>query len=162
MHSKILIVAFFALSSLLSAETVFRLHNGKQWRDFDSKEWEKLPRSEIKAMARDKTERTYSGVAFSEILKLIPTPAGETLRGPELARIVLITATDGYQVSFSLAELDASFRKQNVIIADSVDSKSLSEFEGKRMLVCGDDLRHSRWIRQITKIVLTQPVVPAN
>ncbi len=87
-------------------------------------------------------------------------PAGETLRGPELNRIVLVTAQDGYQVAFSLAELDASFRKQNIILADQVDGGPLSEFEGKRMIVSGDDLRHTRWIRQITAMILTRAEAP--
>ncbi len=160
MRSKLILLLTLWFCSFAGAETVFKIHDGNAWRDFDSAEWKKLPRTEVKAMARDKTERTYSGVALSEILKLIPAPAAETLRGPELAKVVLITATDGYQVSFSLAELDASFRKQNIILADVVDGKPLSEFEGKRMLVCGDELRHSRWIRQISAIILTSPVVP--
>ncbi len=160
MTSRILILAFFSLTSFLIAEPVFRIHNGKEWKDFDAAAWEKLPRAEVKSMARDHTERTYSGVPLAEILKTIPVPEGKALRGPELERVVVITAADGYKVSFSLAELDASFRKQNVIMADRVDGKPLSDFEGKRMLVCGDDLRHSRWIRQITGIVVTRPVMP--
>lgn len=160
MRSTIILFLLCCFCSLAGAETVFKIHDGKAWRDFDSNEWEKLPRTEVKAMARDKTERTFSGVPFAEILKLIPAPSGNTLRGPELAKVILITAADGYQVSFSIAELDASFKKQNVIIADSVDGKPLSEFEGKRMLVCGDELRHPRWIRQITSISLMHPVMP--
>ncbi|WAC17971.1 molybdopterin-dependent oxidoreductase [Luteolibacter sp. SL250] len=160
MKSSILLPAFFCLTSLLLAEPVFRIHDGKEWRDFDASSWEKLPRAEIKSMARDNTERTYSGVPLAEILKAVPVPAGPTLRGPEMERVVVITAADGYKVSFSLAELDASFRKQNVILADRVDGKPLSDHEGKRMLVCGDDLRHSRWIRQITGVVVTRPVMP--
>lgn len=160
MNSKPLLLVLLSLCSFAFAEPVFRIHDGKEWKEFDSTAWEKLPRAEIKAMARDKTERTYSGVPLAEVLKTIPVPAGDTLRGPELERVVIITAVDGYKVSFSLAELDGSFRKQNVILADSVDGKPLGEFEGKRMLVCGDELRHSRWIRQITRIVLTRPVMP--
>jgi len=160
MNLKALLFAFFSLVSLLSAEPVFRIHDGKAWRDFDSAEWDKLPRAEIKAMARDKTERTYSGVPLAEILKLIPTSSGATLRGPELAKVIVFTAADGYRASFSLAELDESFRKQNIILADKVDGKPLSEFEGKRMIVAGDDLRHSRWIRQVTGVLVVDPAVP--
>ncbi len=160
MISKATLLIFLSLTSLLFAEPIFRIHDGKEWKDFDTAAWEKLPRAEIKSMARDKTERTYSGVPLAEILKTIPVSAGPTLRGPELERVVVITAADGYKVSFSLAELDASFRKQNVIMADSVDGKPLSDHEGKRMLVCGDELRHSRWIRQVTGVVITKPVMP--
>jgi len=160
MKSIAFIAAFLSLASFLFAEPILRIHDGKEWKELDSAVWEKLPRTEVKSIARDKAERTYSGVALAEILKTIPVPAGDTLRGPEMDRVVVVKAADGYKVSFSLAELDASFRKQSLIMADQVDGKPLDEHEGKRMLVCADDLRHSRWIRQITEIVVTRPVMP--
>ena len=160
MSSRLLLLACFVLSPLLSAEPLFKFHDGKAWQEFDSSGWEKLPRAEVTAKARDGKDRTYSGVPLADVLKLIGAPAGDTLRGPELGRFLLVTAADGYQVVFSLAELDASFRKQNIILADQVDGQPLSEFEGKRMIVSGDDLRHSRWIRQITGFSLLQAEPP--
>ncbi len=161
MNFKPILAAFLCLTSLLGAEPLFRYHDGKAWQEMDSAAWEKLPRAEITAKARDGKERVFSGVAMAEILRALGAPAGEALRGPEMNRIILITAADGYQVTFSLAELDPSFRRQNIIMADKVDGQPLSEFEGKRMLVNGDDLRHSRWIRQITGVALLRGVPPA-
>jgi len=51
--------------------------------------------------------------------------------------------------------------KQNIILADRVDGKALDDFEGSRMVVAGDDLRHSRWIRQVKQIILSRPIVSA-
>jgi hypothetical protein len=56
---------------------------------------------------------------------------------------------------------EESRRKQNIILADGVDGKALDDFEGSRMVVAGDDLRHSRWIRQVKQIIPTRPVIPA-
>src|SRR5690606_6449017 len=133
---------------------------GTAWQEMDSAAWEKLPRTEIAAKARDGRDRVYSGVAVPEVLKILGAPAGQALRGGEMNRVLLITAKDGYQVVFSLAELDASFRKRNIIIAEQADGLPLTEFEGPRMLVCDDELRHSRWIRQIERVILLKAVPP--
>ena len=75
-------------------------------------------------------------------------------------RVVLFTAADNYQAAFSLAELDTSFRKQDIILADQVDGKPLDDFEGPLMVVAGDDLRHSRWIRRVKQLILTRATAP--
>src|SRR4030095_6291260 len=48
----------------------------------------------------------YEGVWLHEILKKAGLPAGEGLRGKMLTTYVLAEAQDGYQVVFSLGELD--------------------------------------------------------
>jgi len=161
MNSKLApLFALVCMMAPLSAEPLLRLHDGTAWKEIDAAAWEKLPRAEITAKARDGTNKRFSGVPFAEILKLLGAPTGDTLRGPEMNRVVLLSAADNYQVAFSLAELDASFRKQNIILADQVNGKPLDEFEGSRMVVSGDDLRHSRWIRQVKQIILTRPIAP--
>lgn len=162
MNSKLApLFALVCLIAPLAAEPVVRIHDGSAWKEIDEAAWQKLPRAEITAKARDGSDKRFSGVPFAEILKLAGAPAGNAIRGPEMNRMVLLTAADGYQVSFSLTELDESFRKQNIILADRVDGKALDDFEGSRMVVAGDDLRHSRWIRQVKQIILTRPIVPA-
>jgi DMSO/TMAO reductase YedYZ molybdopterin-dependent catalytic subunit len=161
MNFKLICLTFLGFIAIAAADTALLLNDGKAWTELDAAAWQKLPRAELTAKARDGQERKFSGVPLAEILKLLGAPSDQTLKGPELDRVLLVTAKDGYQVVFSLAELDASFRKQNIILADQVDGKPLSEFEGERMIVAGDDLRHSRWIRQITALVLTRPMVPA-
>lgn len=162
MNSKLILpfVAIACLVAPVSAEPIFRIHDGKAWQEIDAAAWEKLPRAEVTAKARDGTEKRFSGVPLVEILKLAGAPLGDALRGPEMNRVVLLTAADGYQAAFSLAELDPSFHKQNIILADQVDGKPLDDFEGSRMIVAGDDLRHSRWIRQVKQIILTRATVP--
>ncbi len=163
MNSKhfLFLTAIPCLVAPAFAEPVLRVHDGTTWKDIDQAEWDKLPRTEITGKARDGTEKKYSGVAMSEILKLLGAPQGETLRGGEMNRVLLLTATDNYQVAFSLAELDPAFHKQNIILADQVDGKALDDHEGPRMVVAADDLRHSRWIRQVKQIILTRATAPA-
>ena len=47
-----------------------------------------------------------------EILKRAGAPLGTELRGNAIASYVLASATDGYQVLFSLAELDPGVHEQ--------------------------------------------------
>lgn len=161
MNSKLLFLAAIpCLVAPVFAEPLLRLHDGKEWKELDQAAWDKLPRTEISGKARDGTEKKYSGVAMAEILKWLGAPQGETLRGAEMNRVVLLTAADNYQVAYSLAELDPAFRKQNIILADQVDGKPLDDHEGPRMVVAADDLRHSRWIRQVKQIILTRATAP--
>jgi len=51
-------------------------------------------------------ETAYEGVWLTDILRQAGVPQGESLRGRALAGYVLAVAQDGYQVVFSLAELD--------------------------------------------------------
>jgi len=155
MNFKALIAAIFLIAPLIAAPSL-RLHDGKEWKELDAAALAKLPRAELTAKARDGKEKRFSGIPLAEILKLAGAPSSDTLRGAEMNRVVLLTAADNYQVVFSLAELDASFRKQNIILADQVDGKPLDDFEGPLMVVVGDELRHSRWIRQVKQLILTR------
>src|SRR5262249_45542677 len=70
--------------------------------------------ADLKAMTRTNVQvknesgqtNTYEGVLVSEILKRAGVPLGPDLRGSALAIYVLATASDAYQVVFSLGELD--------------------------------------------------------
>ncbi len=160
MNSKSILLAFLCFVLPIAAQPVLRLHNGTEWTEIDAAAWAALPRSEITAKSRDGRELRYSGTPFAEILKLLSAPAGPTLRGKEMNHAVVLTATDGYRVVFSLVELDDSFRPQSILLADRAGGEALDDFEGKLMLVSADDLRHSRWIRQIESIALVRVVPP--
>src|SRR5262245_25442171 len=65
----------------------------------------RLPRRSVRASEHGK-EATFEGVALSDVLEMAGIPAGESLRGKQLVKYLLVDARDGYQVVFSLAELD--------------------------------------------------------
>ncbi len=156
-----LLPAFVLCASLLAAEPVLHLHDGTGWREIQPQDWQELPRQELQGKARNGETRTYSGVAIAELLKLLQAPAGGDLRGGAMNRALLLSASDGYRVVFSLAELDASFRKNPVLLADRVDGAPLDAHEGPFMLVVPENARHSRWIRQVNRIMLVSVDEPA-
>jgi hypothetical protein len=60
---------------------------------------------------------SYAGVPIQEVLAMAKVPSGKELHGKEnLSKYVLVKSADGYQVLFSLAELDASVQDKNVLL----------------------------------------------
>jgi hypothetical protein len=66
----------------------------------------------------------------------------------------VIEAHDGYQVLFTLPELDSLFTDRVVLLADRRDGKPLSEKEGPLRIVVPDEKRQARWIRQVKSIAV--------
>jgi hypothetical protein len=62
-----------------------------------------LPRVKAEAKEHENPAATYEGVTLGAILEHAGVPRGEKLRGPGLRAIVIITATDGYEVVFTVA-----------------------------------------------------------
>ncbi len=99
---------------------------------------------------------TFEGVALRDVLARAGAVFGEKLRGTLLAQVVLVTARDGYQVAYGIAELDAAFTDQIVLLADRRDGKPLLPDSGPWQIIVPNDKRPARWIRQVSKIEVRQ------
>src|SRR5260370_40091936 len=84
-----------------------------------------MVRAKVTASAHDQTG-IYEGVTIREILTLAGVPAGEKLRGAELAKTVIVTGADGYRAAFGVAEFDAAFTDRVSILADRKDGVALT------------------------------------
>ncbi len=102
------------------------------------------------------TETKYEGVWLHELLRQAGVPQGNNLRGKALTGYVLAEAQDGYQVVFSLAELDPSFVDNEVLVADAADGKPLTGAQGAFRLVVGKDKPAARSVRMLTKLEVVQ------
>jgi hypothetical protein len=101
---------------------------------------------------------TFSGVPLLDILQSAGVPTGESLRGKALTTCVIITASDGYKVTFSLAELDAGIGARQVIVADSEDGKPLTSTAGPLRFIVPEDKRPARWVRMVKTVrVIANP-----
>jgi hypothetical protein len=100
---------------------------------------------------------TFEGVAVEDILRVAGVPLGEALRGVNLTTYVLIEAADGYRVVFALAELDPTFRDGPVLLADRQDEQDVPDKDGPLRLVIPDEKRHSRWVRQVIRLIVRRP-----
>jgi len=87
-----------------------------------------------------------------ELLSRAGVPAGEALRGAELAKGVLVTGADGYQVVFGIAEFDAAFTDRLSILADRKDGQPLDANAAPFQLILTGENRPARWVRQVVSI----------
>ena len=128
-------------------------------RAFQEQDWKQLKHTSVSATnAHEKKTATYSGVALRDLLKEAGVPSGENLRGKGLTTCVVVAAADGYQVAFSIAELDESIGNLQVLVADAEDGKPLAQTSGPLRLVVPADARPARWVRMVKTIrVVSNP-----
>src|SRR5689334_16493442 len=79
---------------------------------------------------RDGKDHTYTGVPMVDLLNLAGATMGSQLRGENLSKYMLAKCADGYEVIFSLAEVDTVFSDRLLIIADELDGKPLPAGRG--------------------------------
>ena len=82
--------------------------------------------------------------------------SAKSCAGKALAQVVIATARDGYQVAYAIAELDAAFTDQIVLLADRRDGRPLLPDTGPWQIVVPNDKRPARWMRQVTRIEVRQ------
>jgi len=115
----------------------------------------KMPRASVKTM-NNGMETVYEGVWLHQVLARAGVSQGEALRGKALAAYVLASAQDGYQVVFSLGELDPSFIDNEILLADTANGKALSGAQGRFRLVVPKDKVGARSVRTLTKLEVVQ------
>jgi len=96
--------------------------------------------------------KRYEGVPLTLLLQSVGAPVGKGLRGPALADLVLVGASDGYRVVLALAETDPGVRPEKILLADRADGAPLAATEGPFRLVVEGDLRPTRSARMVTSI----------
>lgn len=154
MHTRRCIL-YVLFAATLAAQTVQVAGDVKQPLTLSLAELAKLPRASVKTSSHG-VETQYEGVLLHEILKQAGVPNGKELRGKALSTYIVATATDGYQVLFSLAELDPSFLPSGVLLADTANGKPLSGAQGRFRLVAPKDGPGARSIRMLAKIEVVQ------
>ena len=102
------------------------------------------------------TPRRYTGCLLRDVL----TAAKPTEGAPRDLRksYVLASASDGYEVLFSWAELYVSPVGDDVFIVYERDGAPLADDEGRIALIARSDLRparHVKWLRTLTLKVAT-------
>lgn len=110
------------------------------------------PHRTVSVEERDGTQASYEGVPLFEILKKAGAPSGGQLKGKALASYVLAGGRDGYQVTFSLAELDPAIGNSNVLVTDKRDGKPLAATVGPLRLISASDKKPARSVRMLDSL----------
>ncbi len=157
-HTPVLILVFFAgsLSSLAQVtDKPFFTVEGEVLRPLKLTE-EDLAMSFdeiiLKTKGMDSQELTFKGVLLAAILDSAGVTLGRDLRGENLVKYILVSAADGYEVIFSLPEIDPEFTDESVILAYQVNGKPLAPGEGPFRIIASGDKRAARWVREVTRI----------
>ena len=101
-------------------------------------------------------ETKYEGVWVSDVLKKAGAPLGGELRGAALSTYVIASATDGYQVVFSLGELDPDMTEGKFLLADKANGQALYGENGSFRLVIPNDKRGARSLRMLASLDVVQ------
>lgn len=115
----------------------------------------KMPRTTV-TMAEHGRETRYEGVLVSALLARAGVPLGAALSGKALSTYVLASASDGYQVVFSLGEVDPALTHNDIIVADTGDGQPLAATQGPLRIVSPHDVRGARSIRMLQRIEVVQ------
>jgi DMSO/TMAO reductase YedYZ molybdopterin-dependent catalytic subunit len=124
---------------------------------FQPAELKAMPRTTV-TVSEEGREIKYEGVLVGELLKRAGAPVGRDLSGKAVATYVRASAKDGYQVVFSLAELDPGFTSNDIIVADTIDGKPLFDYQGPLRIVAPHDKRGARSIRMLQRIEVVRLV----
>jgi len=127
----------------------------KQELNLSADDLAKMPRASVKT-TNNGMETVYDGVWLHEVLKRAGVPQGSELRGKALASYVLAQAQDGYQVVFSVGELDPAFIDNEILLADTANGKPLFGAQGRFRLVVPKDKPGARSVRMLTRIEVVQ------
>ena len=158
-------VVFFAVAGVATgARAQDRPHSGALVVVVDSSkpltlkpaDLQTMPRTSITVKQPDGRGLTHEGVLVAELLKRVGAPLGKALRGDAMATYVVATATDGYRVVFSLAELDPEFTGSEVMVVDRTNGQPLLPDQGPIRIVAPKDLAGARSIRMLERIEIVR------
>lgn len=110
-----------------------------------------MPPSQATGAVHGDAPARWDGVALTDLLVRMNLPMDKPLRGHDLSGLVRVTASDGYQVVFSLGELDPTLGGERVLIAYARNGEPLAK-DGPLRLVVPGDKRGARWVRNVVAI----------
>lgn len=120
-----------------------------------SEEVAKRPHTSV-SISEHGNQITYEGISLHDLLGEAGVPVGPALKGKALTSYVLAEAKDGYQVVYTLAEMDPAFTDERILLVDSSGGKPLSASQGPFRLVVSGEKKPARSIRMLTKITVVQ------
>jgi Oxidoreductase molybdopterin binding domain len=121
-----------------------------------AEDFARMSRETVSVADQDGTKVAYEGVPLRDILQRAGVPLGKELRGKALASYVIAKAHDGYQVVFSLGEMDTAFGNASILIADKRDGKPLFGYQGPFRLVCPNDKAGARSVRMLETLEVVE------
>ena len=161
---KLLLVGLCAMVMSTVARTQDRQHSGtlvivaepSKPLTLKTADLQTMPRTSITVKQPDGRGVTHEGVLVAELLKRAGVPLGKALRGDAMATYVIASATDGYRVVFSLAELDPEFTGSEIMVVDRTNGQPLLADQGPIRIVAPKDLAGARSMRMLERVEIVR------
>ena len=149
-----LLVSAIFLSSIVQAQTISVEGEVAHPLKLTAADITAMKKTEVVAADRDGKEHRYSGVPVYEILQQAGVTLGPQLRGENMSKYLLVKSGDGYEVLFSLPELDSTFANRVIILADKMDGNPLPAGKGPFRIVVPGEKKPARWIWEVTTMTV--------
>ena len=148
---KFQVSLLFATAVGLTAQTIAVTGAVKQPLTLAAKDFAAMPRTTVAVSDHGKSV-TYEGVLLYDVLLKAGAPLGGELSGKALASYVLASAKDGYQVVYTLTEIDPAFTDSRILLADAADGGPLPATQGPFRIVVPNEKKGARSIRMLERI----------
>ena len=111
-----------------------------------------MKKIEATVKGHDGKDHHYSGVSLYDLLAKAEFAPNNLLKGKTMAKYVLITAADAYQVVVAIPEFDPAFTEKVIILANQEDGNALPIESGPFRLVVPADKKPARSVMKVIKI----------
>lgn len=101
-------------------------------------------------------QQVCTGPLLGDVMARLGAPARGDVRGAALLQAVVVEARDGYQVAFTLGELDPLLGAAPVVLADRCNGTMLTADDGPFRIAVEGDTRGARSIRQVVSLRLSE------
>jgi hypothetical protein len=112
-----------------------------------------IPRHDLRVAGENSTDSaTVSGVTLWDVMQKAGVPSAAASGRQRGSMYVRLKGADGQSAVFGLVEIDPSFSKRMVLVADRRNGQPLDDVEGPWRAFVPDDIRHARWIRGLVLV----------
>jgi hypothetical protein len=98
-------------------------------------------------------DETYTGVPLADLLSAHGAKFSKDTQKDMLQDIIVAAGTDNYSVIYSTVEVFPDYHTGDVIVADSLNGKPLTD-DGALKLISTEDKHPMRWVRNLATITL--------
>ena len=123
---------------------------------------QRMPATTIRVTMRtDKASlgtHRFTGVLLDDVIQAAIPISNTSFKNDALRQFVTVGATDGYQVSVSMAEILPQFGHEQVLLAYAEDGKLLSHDDGAVELIVPGDTLAGRDVRNVNQIIVGTPL----
>jgi len=111
-----------------------------------------MKKENVTVKDHDGKDHHYSGVSLYEVITKAEAVPGNMLKGKTMAKYVLVTAADHYQVVLAIPEFDPAFTDKVIVLADKEDGEALAANLGPYRLIVPGEKKPARSVMRVTSI----------